>query len=50
MKSDKLVRSVLKGVERLSRKEAESCKVGPEPPWPECIIFLHQPKRPKGKN
>jgi len=38
---------VLKSVERMSRKEAESCKAGPGSPWPDCPFILHQPKRPK---
>jgi len=39
--------SILKGIERISRKEAMSCKTYPTAPWPECRIILHQPKRPK---
>lgn len=23
------------------------CKASPVPPWPDCRIILHQPKRPK---
>jgi cyclic lactone autoinducer peptide len=47
MEKKKLERTILKGVERISRKEAMSCKASPVPPWPDCMIFLHQPKRPK---
>ena len=47
MITTRLERSVLKSVERMSRKEAESCKFGSEPPRPDCPFFLHQPKRPK---
>lgn len=43
----KIERTVLKRIEKMSRKEAESCKVGPVPPWPDCPFILHQPKRPK---
>lgn len=47
MAKRKLEHIILKGIERVSRKEAMSCKAEPEPPWPECLIILHQPKRPK---
>ncbi|MBP5654227.1 MAG: cyclic lactone autoinducer peptide [Clostridiales bacterium] len=47
MAKRKIERAILKGVERISRKEAMSCKADPEPPWPDCWIILHQPKRPK---
>ena len=43
----KLERALFKGVERISRKEAMSCKVYPEAPWPDCQFILHQTKRPK---
>lgn len=46
-KKSKLERTILKGVERISRKEALSCKADPEPPWPDCFFILHQPRRPK---
>ena len=49
MAKRKLERTILKGIERVSRKEAMSCKATPEPPWPDCLIILHQPKRLKKK-
>ena len=42
--------AVLKGIERICRKEAESCSIYPDPPIPNCPIILHQPKRPKKSN
>lgn len=47
MTKKKLESTILKGIERISRKEAMSCKIYPTAPWPECRIILHQPKRPK---
>ncbi len=47
MSTKKIERSILKGIEKMSRKDAQGCKVSPEPPWPECPVILHQPKRPK---
>jgi len=42
-------RVVLKSVERMSHKEAESCGAYPNSPIPDCPIILHQPKRPKNR-
>ena len=50
MMKKNLERTVLKSVEKMSRREAMSCKASPEPPWPECPFFFHQPKRPKKSN
>ena len=49
MTKKKLESTILKGVERISRKEAMSCKTYPTAPWPDCRIILHKPKRPKKK-
>lgn len=47
MKRQKLEYEFLKGVEKLSRKNAHYYPENPEAPWPQCPIILHQPKRPK---
>ena len=47
MTKSTIERVVLKGIERISRKEAESCGIYPDPPIPNCTVILHQPKRPK---
>ncbi len=39
-------RVLLKGVERMSRRNARGSVSDPEPPWPTCPAFFHQPKRP----
>ena len=49
MREKKLERAILFGIARLSNKNAESCKSSGEPPWPECPIIFHQPKRPQKK-
>lgn len=47
MKNNKVESVILRGVEKLSRREAQACRGSAEPPWPECLLIFHQPKRPK---
>ncbi|MBO4637236.1 MAG: cyclic lactone autoinducer peptide [Clostridiales bacterium] len=39
--------TLLKQMEKISRKTARGARQDPEPPWPICPYILHQPKRPK---
>jgi len=47
MKKDKVETAILKKIEKAGRKEALACRGSMEPPWPECRVIFHQPKRPK---